>query len=135
MNKREMMLTAVIGVLFLALLPGASWSSGADVPMSKGQTVYVPVYSHIYPGDQEHPFYLAVTLSIRNVDPNRPITVMSVDYYDSEGKLLKSYLEHPVAMSALSSRRYIVKESDKAGGSGASFLVRWIAEGEVNVPV
>ena len=41
-------------------------------PLSRGQAVYVPAYSHIYIGDREHPFYLTVTLSIRNTDPQPP---------------------------------------------------------------
>ena len=31
--------------------------------------------------------------------------------------------------------RYVVKESDKAGGSGANFLVRWQSETAVNPPL
>jgi hypothetical protein len=84
----------------------------------QGQTVYVPVYSHIYSGDREHPFYLAATLSIRNTDLKHTIRVLTVDYYDSKGKLLKSYLENPINLNPLSATRYIIKESDKSGGSG-----------------
>jgi len=42
--------------------------------LSNGQTVYVPAYSHIYFGNNEKPFSLAVTLSIRNIDPCVPFT-------------------------------------------------------------
>jgi hypothetical protein len=35
----------------------------------------------------------------------------------------------------MASTRFIVKESDSKGGSGANFLVEWRAETEVNEPI
>lgn len=35
----------------------------------------------------------------------------------------------------MASTRFIVKESDSKGGSGANFLVAWRAETEVNEPI
>jgi hypothetical protein len=58
-----------------------------------------------------------------------------VDYYDSEGKLLRKYLNQPVTLGPLGSTRFIIKTSDTTGGSGASFLVRWKAENPVNEPI
>lgn len=107
----------------------------AGAELSRGQTIYVPAYSHIYSGDREHPFLLAVTLSIRNVDPNNAIEVAVVDYYETQGKLLKKFLEHSVRLGPLQSIRYVIPETDKAGGSGANFIVVWQAEKPVNPPV
>ena len=104
-------------------------------PLSRGQAVYVPAYSHIYIGDREHPFYLTVTLSIRNTDPHAPLTLASADYFDSNGKLLRRYIEKPTAIAPFSSKRIIIKESDKEGGSGASFLVKWSAASPMNQPI
>ena len=103
--------------------------------LSKGQTVYVPVYSHIYSGDREHPFYLAATLSVRNTDPKHAITILSVDYYDSKGKLLRPYLENPIILKPFATTRYIIKESDKSGGSGANFIVKWKSDAKINAPI
>jgi hypothetical protein len=103
--------------------------------LSKGQTVYVPVYSHIYTGNRERPFNLAVTLSIRNTDPATKITIEAVDYYDSAGKLIKRYLENPTPLNQMASIRYVVKEQDKSGGSGANFIVKWKAVQKVNAPI
>lgn len=102
---------------------------------SKGQTVYVPGYSHIYSGDMARPFYLAVTLSIRNTDPHSAMTITQVDYYDSDGKLLTRYLDKPVNLAPLAATRFIVKESDKSGGSGANFIVTWKAKGQISQPL
>ncbi|MDJ0990812.1 MAG: DUF3124 domain-containing protein [Desulfobacterales bacterium] len=102
---------------------------------TKGQTLYVPVYSHIYSGDRERPVYLASTLSIRNTDPSRAIRIINVDYFNSEGQLLRRYLEQPIELGPMASTRYIVGESDKTGGSGANFIVRWEAAAPVSPPV
>lgn len=60
-----------------------------NLKIAMGQTIYVPVYSHIYHQDQQKIFNLAATLSIRNTDLTNPIIITSVRYYDSDGKLLE----------------------------------------------
>lgn len=121
----------VMAPLFFDLIPPSS----ADMRLFTGQTVYVPVYSHIYSGDREQPFYLAATLSIRNTDRTHAITLTAVDYYDSEGRFLKHYLEKQLDLNALASKRYVVPESDKSGGSGAKFIVVWKADHPVAEPL
>ena len=110
-------------------------SAGSEMRLFKGQTVYVPVYSHIYSGDREQPFYLAATLSIRNTDLKHAITLTAVDYYDSEGKFLKHYQDTPLSLNAMATKRYVVPESDKSGGSGAKFIVHWQANQPVAEPL
>ena len=51
-----------------------------------GQTIYVPVYSHIYSRDELRTFDLTVTLSMRNTDREQPIVLTSVSYYDTSGR-------------------------------------------------
>jgi hypothetical protein len=103
--------------------------------LSQGQKVYVPIYSHIYSGDKENPFLLTAILSVRNTDPGHAITLKAVDYFDSNGKLLRRYQQKPVELGALASIRYVVGESDKSGGSGAKFVVEWRAASKVNPPI
>jgi hypothetical protein len=103
--------------------------------LTRGQTVYVPIYSHIYAGDKEQAIHLAATLSIRNTDMEHGISIDAVDYYDSKGNRLKPYLKEPMPLGALASSRFVVAESDKAGGSGANFVVTWSAEAPVTPPV
>jgi hypothetical protein len=117
-------------ILFIAALPLC-----AEMRLFKGQTVYVPVYSHIYSGDREQPFYLAATLSIRNTDRSNAITLTAVDYYNSEGEFLKHFLEKDVLLNAMATKRYVVPESDKSGGSGAKFIIRWEADQPVAEPL
>ena len=126
-------------LIVLILLTAASCfmtrPAGADMQLLKGQTVYVPVYSHIYSGNREQPFYLAATLSIRNTDLKHAITLTAVDYYDSEGKFLEHYLDKAFSLNAMATKRYVVPESDKSGGSGAKFIIRWQSDQPVAEPL
>ena len=109
--------------------------SAEDIKLSAGQTVYVPIYSHIYSGVKGRPFDLAATLSFRNTNTRNPITLVSVKYYDSEGKLVEDYLKKPLQLDALVSTRYIITEDNKAGGSGANFIVVWKSDQNLNPPI
>ena len=106
-----------------------------EIQLSTGQKVYVPIYSHIYSGVKGRAFDLAAILSVRNTDPKYSITIVTVKYYDSNGKLLKDYITAPLTLNALASTRYIITEGDKAGGSGANFIVIWEAKVPVNPPI
>ena len=107
----------------------------AKTMLTDGQTLYVPAYSHIYSGNRENPFLLAVTLSIRNIDPKHPIKITVVDYYETQGKRLKKYLNEPRILNPMESLRYIIPERDKSGGSGANFIVEWKSDKSVNAPI
>ena len=128
----------LIPVLLLVLLAGLlnpTVGSAENIQLSAGQTVYVPIYSHIYSGIKARPFDLAATLSIRNTNLKSSIMIVAVKYYDSAGKLIKDYLDGPIELKALASTRYIISENDKAGGSGANFIVIWQSEKIVNPPI
>jgi hypothetical protein len=125
----------IVYVVTLLVLPIPAAQAGPEEGLFKGQLVYVPVYSHVYHGDYERKILLTGILSIRNTDPTHAITIVKADYYDSDGKLIKSYLPQPLTLKPMASTRFIVKESDTKGGSGANFLVEWQAETEVNEPI
>jgi len=103
--------------------------------LSKGQTVYIPAYSHIYHGSKETPLLLSVTLSLRNTDMKHAITVTAVNYHDTKGVLVKEYLQKAMVIGPLSSERFIVPQDDNSGGSGANFIVEWAAQQQVNPPI
>ncbi len=122
-------------LLASALLFLSHASKAADIELSKGQIVYVPAYSHIYSGDRENEMLLSVTLSIRNTDMNYSMRIVSVDYYDTSGKPVKKYLEKSKTLKAMESTHFVVSHSDDAGGAGANFIVKWMAEKEMNIPI
>ena len=99
------------------------------------QTVYVPIYSHIYFQDKSRTLNLTATLSIRNTDLTHPITVTAVRYYDTDGNLIRKYVEQPIRLAALATTEFLVEEQDTRGGSGANFIVGWSATERVTEPV
>ena len=134
-NTRIPVRTCFFLLIALASILAPATIFAEDITLSSGQTVYVPIYSHIYSGVKGRPFDLAATLSIRNTNTKNPITLVSVKYYDSDGKLVEDYLKKPLQLDALVSTRYIITEDNKAGGSGANFMVVWKSDQKVNPPI
>jgi hypothetical protein len=133
-EKKTRLIVFVLILVITGIFPGYV-NASATVNLLKGQSVYVPIYSHIYHGDREKLFDLAATLSIRNTDPKQEITLISADYFDSNGNLLKKFVEKPIKLKKLATIRYVIKSSDKSGGSGAKFIVRWESKEPVNPPL
>jgi hypothetical protein len=134
-KRRQSNLTFILTIIISTAFLLPTIGSAEEARLATGQTVYVPIYSHIYSGVKARPFDLAATLSIRNTNLKSAIELISVKYFDSEGKLVKDYLEKPIDINALATTRYIITEDDRAGGSGANFIVIWKSERPVNPPV
>ena len=142
---------AFLGILFLAGYIGSqfqemedqlryrapasiSGESSRKINLEKGQTVYVPAYSHIYSGEGE-PQLLAITLSIRNTDPDRSIRIIEARYFDSKGELVKNYVDGIFEVAPLQTIDVLVGKQDKRGGSGANFIVTWKSDEAVYEPI
>lgn len=136
-TNRKRSLPILVFLLSLITAQGICRAEATSAPITQslGQVIYVPIYSHIYIGNKEIPFNLAATISIRNTDPKQAITLVSLEYYGSSGKLLKKYLEAPINLGPMAATRYVVKEADTTGGSGASFLATWKADSPTNQPL
>ena len=101
-----------------------------------GQTLYVPIYSHIYHfNSQDRVMNLSATLSVRNTDLTNPIIITSVRYYNTEGQLVRQDLTSPVELKPLASTDFFIAANDDSGGAGANFIVEWVAEKTVYEPV
>jgi hypothetical protein len=61
---------SILGTVILLTALVTNARADSSMVLSAGQTVYVPIYSHIYSGLKGRPFNLAATLSIRNTDPS-----------------------------------------------------------------
>lgn len=131
MTSKRTILCAAIAALIL----GLGTASHPNIKTVTGQTVYVPVYPSIYHGDRKREFNLAVTLSIRNTDMTADLTLVSIDYYDTAGKILKRYLTGKKILRPLESAQFVVSESDTKGGVGANFIVTWRSANPVSEPV
>jgi hypothetical protein len=115
--------------------PADSTTSSAAGQYAYGQTIYVPAYSHIYYQNHRRVINLATTLSIRNTDLQNPLTITAVRYYDSEGKLVRHYIEQPLRLGPMASKAYVVEVNDTSGGSGANFIVEWGSDQAITQPV
>ena len=118
--------------LIMSLTSGRALS---QPELTDGETVYVSVYSHVYSGPKLIKFQLSAMLTIRNTDPRESVIVTKVDYYDTKGKKLDSYLNEPKKLGPLETKYFHVKEYDERGGAGANFIVEWHSEKPVNSPI
>ncbi|SKA76581.1 DUF3124 domain-containing protein [Desulfobaculum bizertense] len=124
--------------LFFCLVNSANLPlahAGQRAQVSKGQKLYVPVYSHIYHGVKSRAIQLSTTLSIRNTDEVHPIILTRASYYNTEGKRIRDHVKEPVLIPPLGTHEIIVQLRDTKGGSGANFIVEWHSDKGVNVPV
>jgi hypothetical protein len=133
----DTMIRTSIAALFLL---AASPAIGAEPELARHGTFYVPLYSNIYHGNLDGrgkpaSLLLSAMLSIRNTDLDHGITVQSVRFYDSDGKLVKDYYAQPKRLGPLGSTEIFVENKDSTGGPGAKFIVVWDAESPVNLPI
>jgi hypothetical protein len=110
-------------------------------PLTSGQSLYLPIYSHLYHGEvnpktgKPSETLVSTHVSIRNTDMKAPIKVVSARYYNTDGKLLREYLPAPRTIPPLGTYELFVPRSDSSGGSGANFIIDWSAERPVNSPL
>lgn len=100
-----------------------------------GQKVYVPVYSSIHTWKKDQYVNLTVVLSIRNISSQYNIIVSKVSYFNTNGKLIREYIEKPFSLGPIATREFVVNEDDVAGGTGANFIVEWESENKVSIPI
>lgn len=98
------------------------------------QNVYVAAYSDIYYESEKKKTYLTVILSLRNTSFTDTLYFDKIDYYSSSGELLKSYIDKVLVLRPMESMEYIVKSSEKKGGSGANFVVSYQAKPDLKNP-
>lgn len=127
-----MKLKVLSALTFLLMLPAVSISQEA---LTKGQSVYLPVYSTIYFGDKKNEFNLTVTVNIRNTNTNNSIKIESIKYYSTDGKLISKFTGSAFKLDPLQSYQVVIKESDTSAGIGGHFIIRWSADKKVNRPV
>lgn len=78
---------------------------------------------------------LATTLSTRNTSPDASLILPAIDYYDSQGERVRTYLDTARVLEPLASIHVVVDTNDIRGGVGVTFIMRWHAEQPVPPPV
>jgi len=107
---------------------------------SNGQSLYLPIYSHVWYGQADSSgkpmkTLVSVAVSIRNTDPNKPIRVTSAQYFDTDGKKLREFVPAVKTIAPMGTLELFIPRSDDSGGSGANFVIIWKADAAVNPPL
>jgi hypothetical protein len=124
----------------LALLLVSSAANADEPALAQGQTLYLPIYSHVWHGDLKEGGYplkslVSALVSIRNTDPKVPICVLSARYFDTGGKQLHEYIGTAKIIPPMGTYELYVERKENAGASGANFLFAWEANSPANLPV
>jgi len=90
--------------------------------------IYVPIYSDIYIDKTDPEHLLATTLSIRNTSFNDTLYISKIDYYNTEGGLIRKYIDKTICLNPMGSVNYVVEKEGKTVGSGANFIVELSAK-------
>ncbi len=130
----------VCGLIFGLFLASTAAIGQEARPLVKGQTLYLPIYSHMLYGNlgksgRASHVLLSALVSIRNTDAKRPLKLLSARYYDTHGKLLAERIPTPVVLGPYGTMELFVELNDASGGSGANFVIKWVADQEINPPL
>ncbi len=127
--------------VIFGLFSGSTAANAQEIrTLSSGQSIYLPIYSHMLYGNvgksgKVSQVLLSALVSIRNTDSKRPLRLLSARYYDTQGKLLSERVPTPVVIPPYGTHELFVELNDASGGSGANFVVKWDAEAPINPPL
>jgi hypothetical protein len=96
---------------------------------------YVPAYSSVSLSEGRLRADFSVTLAIHNASETRPLVLRRIAYFDTNGRLVQSYLKEPVALKPFATVEVFIQTTDVRGGTGANFIVDWAADGPIAEPV
>ncbi len=89
--------------------------------------VYIPIYSDIYVDQANQKALLAATLSIRNTSFTDSLFISKIDYFNTAGTLVRSYVENLINLPPMATVNYVIEKDDDTGGTGANFIVEFSA--------
>ncbi len=116
-----------------------SWADSlTDVPVAKpvvGGTFYVPAYSSVSMSQGKVRADFGVTLSVHNTSESDPLVIKRIGYFDTSGRLVESYLPRPIAMKPFATIEVYVPVNDVRAGTGANFIIDWVASTPITEPV
>lgn len=116
--------------------PGVSLYAGSDqdLDLVTGQTIFVPAYSEIvFP--RESRLLLSTSLAIHNAALSEPLVVQSARHYDTDGNLVKEYVDQPLQLAPLATKVFVAERPSEGTGAGANFIVEWAAQKAIYEPV
>lgn len=111
-----------------------------EEPLSKAEMayedlIYVPIYSDIYVDSNNQESLLAATLSIRNTSYTDSLFISKIDYFNTDGELVRSFIENQISINPMATINYVIEREDDTGGSGANFIVKVSAKSDQVKPI
>lgn len=105
--------------------------------LSAKGTIYVPAYSRVYGATSgtHRLIELSTTLRIDNTSATKPLVIERIEYYETSGKLVQSYLSEPLALRPFGTIEIIIPAEDDRGGVAANFIVTWAGAGPIAEPL
>ncbi len=98
-------------------------------------SVYVPLYSSLYVGGHRSLKNLSATLSLRNTSADQALVVISVTYFDANGKAVVKLLDAPHVLPPMATAEFYADQSSMRGGPVATVIVTWGAETSISPPL
>ena len=96
---------------------------------------YLSVYSEIYQRSDQLTYNLTATVSIRNISSTDSVFILHANYYNTQGELIRTYLNDPVFIQPLETIEIVIGEEDRTGGTGANFIFDWATRSGVHEPL
>ena len=105
--------------------------------LSTKGTIYVPTYSRVYgaASGAKRLIELSTTLRIDNTSSTKPLVIERIEYYETSGKLVQSYLTEPLALRPFGTIEIVIPAEDETGGVAANFIVEWAGVGPMAEPL
>ena len=101
----------------------------------RGQVLYMPIYSNIPHFMDSIEIDMSAFVAIHNTDFYHSIKLHKVEYFNSNGKLVRDFLPNKTkVLKPLETVDFYVPYQDKSG-TGANFLIEWKADSLVTEPL
>ena len=87
---------------------------------------YLSIYSQIYSMSEHKTHNLTSMVSLRNTSDTDTVYILKAKYFDTHGKLVRSYFkDHPIFLAPMETCEIIIDEIDNTGGTGSNFIFEW----------
>ncbi len=96
---------------------------------------YLSVYPQIYSESEKRIVNLTATISMRNTSTVDTLFVDKIDYYNTSGDCIRSYLQHSIYILPMETVQIIINHNDNLGGTGANVIFEWNKRTEIADPL
>ena len=86
---------------------------------------YLSTYSQIFSMSEHKTHNLTAMASIRNISDIDTIYLLKAVYYDTHGKIVRTYFDFPIYLAPMETTEIIIDEIDVSGGTGSNFIFEW----------